>query len=124
MKKQYEITNSEFEIMQVLWRKKQCGLNEIINELSLNEEKNKNTTKTLIHRLVLKGAIESRKINGKEVIYIPKINESTFLAKESNNFIERFFNGNVHKLLLNFVEDEKVSKEELEHLIEILEDKK
>lgn len=120
MKEKYNITDSELEIMQILWREKQCGLNEIIEQLSTDEEKNKNTTKTLIHRLVLKGAIESKKTNGKEVVYIPKINEKKFLAKESNNFLKKFFGGNTEQLLLNFVEDKKVSKEELEKLIDIM----
>ena len=70
MQEKYNITDAELEIMQVLWKKKQCNLTTIIEELSNNEEKNKNTIKTLIHRLVQKGAIESRKVNTKEVVYI------------------------------------------------------
>lgn len=57
MQEKYNITDAELEIMQVLWKKKQCNLTTIIEELSNNEEKNKNTIKTLIHRLVQKGAI-------------------------------------------------------------------
>ena len=99
---------------------KQCILTTIIEELSNNEEKNKNTIKTLIHRLVQKGAIESRKVNTKEVVYIPKINEKKFLSKESNSFLKKFFNGSTERLLLNFVENKKVSKDELKRLIDVL----
>lgn len=123
MKEKYEITDAELEIMQVLWENKECNLAEIIEKLSVNEEKNKNTIKTLIHRLTQKGAIESKKINSKEVIYIPKISERKYIKKESNNFLDKVFNGNINKLLLNFVEDKKVSKEELQKLIDIMEDK-
>jgi len=121
MQKKYNITDAELEIMQVLWKKKQCNLTTIIEELSNNEEKNKNTIKTLIHRLVQKGAIESRKVNTKEVVYIPKINEKKFLSKESNSFLKKFFNGSTERLLLNFVENKKVSKDELKRLIDVLE---
>lgn len=55
MQEKYDITDAELEIMQVLWKKKQCNLMTIIEELSNNEEKNKNTIKTLIHRLVQNG---------------------------------------------------------------------
>ena len=123
MKEKYEITDAELEIMQVLWENKECNLAEIIEKLSVNEEKNKNTIKTLIHRLTQKGAIESKKINSKEVIYIPKVSEKKYIKKESNNFLNKVFNGNINKLLLNFVEDKKVSKEELQKLIDIMEDK-
>lgn len=124
MKKQYEITDAELEVMKVIWKKKECNLNTIVEGLSDKEEKNKNTIKTLIHRLLNKGTIESKKVNEKEVVYVSKITEKKFLEKESNNFIKKFFNGNTEKLLLNFVEDKKVSKEELEKLINILEEDK
>ena len=121
MNGQYEITEAELEIMQVLWKNKRGNLTTIMEELSKNEERNKNTIKTLIHRLIQKGAIESQKVNNKEVEYIPKINEKKFIAKESNSFLNKFFNGNTEKLLLNFVEDKKVTKNELQKLIDILE---
>lgn len=124
MNEQYEITEAELEIMQVLWKNKRGNLTTIMEELSKkskNEERNKNTIKTLIHRLIQKGAIESQKVNNKEVEYIPKINEKKFIAKESNSFLNKFFNGNTEKLLLNFVENKKVSKNELTKLIDILE---
>ena len=110
--------------MQVLWKNKRGNLTTIMEELSKkskNEERNKNTIKTLIHRLIQKGAIESQKVNNKEVEYIPKINEKKFIAKESNSFLNKFFNGNTEKLLLNFVENKKVTKNELQKLIDILE---
>ena len=113
MNEQYEITEAELEIMQVLWKNKRGNLTTIMEELSKkskNEERNKNTIKTLIHRLIQKGAIESQKVNNKEVEYIPKINEKKFIAKESNSFLNKFFNGNTEKLLLNFVENKKVTK--------------
>lgn len=124
MNEQYEITDAELEIMQVLWKNKRGNLTTIMEELSKkskNEERNKNTIKTLIHRLIQKGAIESQKVNNKEVEYIPKINEKKFIAKESNSFLNKFFNGNTEKLLLNFVENKKVTKNELQKLIDILE---
>ena len=123
MNEQYEITEAELEIMQVLWKNKRGNLTTIMEELSKkskNEERNKNTIKTLIHRLVQKGAIESRKVNTKEVVYIPKINEKKFLSKESNSFLKKFFNGSTERLLLNFVENKKVSKDELKRLIDVL----
>lgn len=121
MQEKYDITEAELEIMQVLWEDKQCNLTTVIEKLSSNEHKNKNTIKTLIHRLLQKGAITSKKINTREVVYVPKISEKKFLAKESNTFLKRFFKGNTEKLLLNFVEDKKVSKQELQKLLDILE---
>ena len=121
MENKYNITDAELEIMKELWENKQLSLNELTEKLNKKEPRNKNTIKTLIHRLIQKGAIESQKVNNKEVEYIPKINEKKFIAKESNSFLNKFFNGNTEKLLLNFVENKKVTKNELQKLIDILE---
>jgi len=81
MENKYNITDAELEIMKELWENKQLSLNELTEKLNEKEPKNKNTIKTLLYRLVQKGAIESRKINTKEVVYIPKINEKKFWKK-------------------------------------------
>lgn len=122
MQNKYEITDAELEIMKVLWHNKESSLIEIILNLSQDAERNKNTIKTLLHRLVLKGAVESKKINGKDVVYIPKISEKKFVSKESSSFLQKLFNGNAEKLLLNFIEDKKVTKEGLQRLIDILDE--
>ena len=50
MKDKYDITDSELEIMQVLWNNGNCGLAEIVAELDKTKKRNKNTVKTLLYR--------------------------------------------------------------------------
>lgn len=121
MSNKYDITDAELEIMQVLWKNKQCDLNGIIEELNSDTDKNRNTIKTLLRRLILKGSVESKKINGKETVYIPKVNKDKFLSNQNDSFLKKLYNGKTGNLLLNFVENKKVSKEELQKLIDILE---
>lgn len=121
MPDKYDITDAELEIMQVLWKNKQCDLNGIIEELNSDTDKNRNTIKTLLRRLILKGSVESKKINGKETVYIPKVNKDKFLSNQNDSFLKKLYNGKTGNLLLNFVENKKVSKEELQKLIDILE---
>lgn len=121
MKDKYDITDSELEIMQVLWNNGNCGLAEIVAELDKTKKRNKNTVKTLLYRLVDKGAVKSQKVNGQEFSYAPTITEKKYLSKANNSFLSKLYKGNVEKLLLNFVEDKTVSKEELQKLVNILE---
>lgn len=121
MKDKYDITDSELEIMQVLWNNGNCGLAEIVEELDKIKKRNKNTVKTLLYRLVDKGAVKSQKVNGQEFSYTPTITEKKYLSKANNSFLSKLYKGNVEKLLLNFVEDKTVSKEELQKLINMLE---
>lgn len=121
MQDKYEITDSELEIMQVLWSNGACGLTEIVEELDKTKIRNKNTVKTLIYRLVDKGAIKSKNSTSHGFIYSPNITEKKYLAKANNSFLKKLYKGNVEKLLLNFVEDKTVSKEELQKLVDMLE---
>lgn len=121
MQDKYDITDAELEIMQVLWENKQCDLNKIIEELNGETDKNRNTVKTLLRRLMLKGSVVSKKISGKETVYIAKVNKNKFLSNQNESFLKKLYNGNTGNLLLNFVENKKVSKEELQKLIDILE---
>ena len=119
MPNKYDITDAELEIMQVLWNNEECDLNSIIEELNGETVKNRNTVKTLLRRLILKGSVESRKINLKDTV--PKVEKEKFLSDQNDSFLKKLYNGKTGNLLLNFVENKKVSKEELQKLIDILE---
>ncbi len=121
MQDKYDITDAELEIMQVLWKNEQCDLNTIMDELNSDSDKNRNTIKTLLRRLILKGSVESKKLGIKDTVYVPKVKKEKFLANQNDNFLKKLYNGKMGNLLLNFVENKKVSKEELQHLIDILE---
>lgn len=121
MQDKYDITDAELEIMQVLWKEKECDLNKIMEVLNADSEKNKNTIKTLLRRLILKGSVQSKKIGLKETVYVPKVKQDKFLDNQNESFLNRLYNGSTGNLLLNFVENKKVSKEELKKLIDILE---
>ncbi len=121
MQDKYDITDAELEIMQVLWKNEQCDLNTILEELNSKTDKNKNTVKTLLRRLMLKGSVESQKIGAKDTVYVPKVEKDKFLSSQNDNFLKKLYNGKMGNLLLNFVENKKISKEELQKLIDILE---
>lgn len=120
MQDKYDITDAELEIMQVLWEYGQCDLNTILDKLNRKSDKNKNTIKTLLRRLMLKGSVESKKM-GLNTVYVPKVKKEKFLANENEYFLEKLYNGKMGNLLLNFVENKKVTKEERQRLIDILE---
>ncbi len=121
MPSKYDITDAELEIMQVLWEYGECDLNTMLEGLNSKSDKNRNTVKTLLRRLMLKGSVQSKKMGVKDTVYIPKVKKEKFLASENEHFLEKLYNGKMGNLLLNFVENKKVSKEERQRLIDILE---
>ena len=122
MKITEKITDAELEIMKVLWEKKSLTLNELVEELSKEEQKNKSTIKTLLYRLIDKKMVKSIEKNKKENEYKPLISEKKYLKSANENFLDKVYDGNVDHMLLNFVEDKKITKEEIEKLLKILDE--
>lgn len=122
MEDKYNITDAELEIMKILWENKQISLNQIMEELSKNKHKNKNTIKTLLYRLIEKGAVKSISKNKKENEFKAIISKEKYLRKANQSFLDKLYNGNTSNMLLNFVENKEISKDELKKLIEIIED--
>ena len=115
-----KITDAELEIMKVLWEEDNLTLNQIIDKLSSKEQKNKSTIKTLLYRLIDKGAVKSIEKNKKENEFKANISRKKYLKEENNVFLEKLYNGNIDNMLLNFVEDKKISKEKIQKLLDIL----
>lgn len=122
MKMTNQITDAELEIMKVLWEKKSLTLNELVEELSKEEPKNKSTIKTLLYRLIDKNIVKSVEKNKKENEYKPLILEKKYLKNANETFLEKLYDGNVNNMLLNFVEDKKITKEEIENLLNIIDE--
>ncbi len=115
-----QITDGELPIMKVLWEKGSATSPEIYEYME--GSKNKNTFKTLLLRLVQKGAVISEEINSRNYRYTPLITQDEYIAHTRKSFLEKAFNGSVQKMLLNFIKEEKVTKADLEKLMDMIEE--
>ena len=116
-----KISDSELEVMKILWEKGECTSPEIIEALSKSTDWGKTTIKTLISRLVSKGAVEQIKREGELYIYKVTVTEKEYKKSENENFITKLYKGSVNNMLLNFVEQKQISKDDLRRILEIIE---
>lgn len=118
MKKTPSISESEWEVMKVLWKRHPVAANEIIKELAAKEWHSK-TVKTLISRLVKKGVV-GFKSDGRTYLYRPLVKERDCIIEESQSFLDRLFGGSMAPMLAHFVDNKKLSKAEIGELEKIL----
>lgn len=116
-----KISDSELEIMKILWDKGVCTSFDIIEEIKKENDWNDSTIRTLMARLQSKGAIKITEKNGRVYSYIAVINENEYALKESKNLLQKFYNGSINNMLLNFTKQNELSKEELKSLIDMIE---
>ncbi len=122
MKKQLpHITNSELEVMKLLWNKEGPVTSAfIVNTLESTQKWNKSTVLTLITRLAEKGAIRIDGKQSRSFCYVPVVSEKEFTKDETRHFIQRLYGGRVRKLFAALCEDEELDEEEVEKLRQIL----
>lgn len=120
-KKNIRISENEWTIMKVLWNKSPAKAGEIINELS-SKDWNHRTIRTMLSRLVKKGALNFEQ-NGNIYIYTPAISMEECIREESRSFINRVFDGATTPMLAHFVKNTELTKEDIRELKAILRDK-
>lgn len=119
-----KISEAEWEVMKIFWSKTEpCTANEIVDALDGLSDWKPNTVKTLITRLVNKKALgfkEQRRI----YLYYPLVSQEDCVRAETKSFAKRVSGGALKPMLVTFLQDEKLSSDEIEELKRILEERK
>ncbi len=110
------LTKAEEQVMQLLWKLQQGFLKDIL-ENSPEPKPHSNTIATLLKILVEKGFVDYE-VQGRNNLYKPKISKSEYGKKSINQLVKGYFEGSPAKLVSQFVNDNKLSLEELETLLE------
>ena len=113
------ISETEWEIMRVCWSQSPRTAQEIIDELSAQDDWHPKTVKTLLNRLVKKRALGFQK-KGRAYLYQPLVAEQDCITAESESFLSRVFGGSLQPMLAHFVEHQKLSAREISELRKLL----
>ena len=119
MKKLPQISEAEYEVMKVIWKYAPINTNEITDKLLQCTDWSPKTIHTLIKRLAGKGAITHEK-QSRVFVYTPLIQEQDYLKQESDSFLNRYFNGNISAMVSAYLEDDELSKSDIEELRTLL----
>jgi BlaI family penicillinase repressor len=122
MKKMPRISESEWEVMKVLWETSPLTANEIVEVLSKRASWQRETIRTLINRLVQKKAVRFEK-KGRQYHYYPAVAETECIRAETQSFLRRFQADAIEPMLAALVEEERLSAEQIARLKEILDGK-
>lgn len=108
----------------MVWKRAPRLAQEIIEELAAGAHQwNPATVKTMLSRLVAKGALEFEQ-QGKRYLYSPAITEAECRTAQADSFLNRVFDGALSPMLAHFVQSRRLSQKELSALEKILRDHK
>ena len=107
--------------MQSLWDKNPMCAEDVIAALSDQQDWQEATVKTLLNRLLKKGAIRAEK-DGRRFLYSPVLKREQWINTESKGFLDRMFDGKIAPLVAHFSQQKKLSKQDLDELKRLVEE--
>jgi len=113
------ISEAEWRVMKILWAKSPLTANEVVDELSAATRWSDKTIKTLINRLTKKGALGFKR-QGRMYLYHPRVAEVDCARAEGRSFLKRVYGGALPPMLAAFLEEQRLSRSEIEELKRIL----
>jgi BlaI family penicillinase repressor len=117
------ISDSEWDVMEPIWEAGACTAAEVIRQLRATHDWNHSTIRTLLARLVEKGALEYE-VDGSRYIYRPAVSRRHCVRLQSRSFLEKAFGGDVGALLTHFVSEASLDRDQIEELHRLLDQKK
>ena len=119
----FKPTESELDILQILWDKGTATVREVHEELSKNKDSGYTTTLKLLQIMFEKGIV-SRDDSSKTHIYKPAISKERTQTQFLNKMIDTLFSGSSTQLVLQALGNQKASKVELDEIQKYLDNLK
>jgi BlaI family transcriptional regulator, penicillinase repressor len=119
MQKTIKPTESELEILQVLWQKKTATVREVHDELSKTRDIGYTTALKLLQIMFEKGLV-TRDDSSKTHIYIPAVTREKTQKQLVGKMINTLFSGSSTELVMQALGNQQTSKEELDEIQKML----
>ena len=118
-----QISDAEFEVMDVIWKYAPISTNEITDSLAKKKDWSPKTICTMLSRLEKKGVIVHEK-ESRVFVYTSCVKRDDYLAAESLTLADRFFDGAMKQMVVSFLDQRDLTPEDLDELQSILDKKR
>lgn len=108
--------------MEVLWARSPQATPEIVEQLAERKGWAPRTIRTLLARLVRKGAL-AVSLDGRRHVFRPRVDREASVRRESRSFLRRVFGGEPASMLISLVRQTELTSEQIRQLKAILEEK-
>ena len=116
-----QISDAEWDVMKIVWDHGPLTAGQIVQHLEHERDWAPRTVKTLLGRLVRKGAV-AMSADDKRYLYKAKVTREACRRQESRSFLSRVFDGAVAPALVHFIKSERLSADDIAQLRRILDE--
>ncbi|MBK9495670.1 MAG: BlaI/MecI/CopY family transcriptional regulator [Xanthomonadales bacterium] len=114
-----QISDAEAIVMDVLWANSPRSAEEVVAALSNAQDWQEATIKTLLNRLLNKGAVQAER-DGRRYLYSPVLRREDYVRSQSEGLLDRLFGGRLAPLVAQFSEQRGLKREDIAELRELL----
>jgi len=112
-----KIFDAEYKFMNIIWEHSPIPSTELVKVASRKLGWKKSTTYTVIRRLCERGAIK----NENSIVY-SLINREQVMRSETEEHLDKVYDGSLKLFFTAFLQKEKLSKDEVDELKKIIEE--
>lgn len=116
-----KLTAREEEVMQVLWALERAFVKDIIEQLP-EPRPHYNTVSTIVRLLEERGFV-AHKAYGNAHQYFPVVTKREYTRHFMGDVLANYFDNSLKRMVAFFAEEEKLSEEELQEIINLIEKK-
>lgn len=117
------ISDAEWLVMEAVWDGAPVAASEVLEALGPAQGWSEATVKTLLARLVKKGAARYER-DGKRYLYSPAVRREDCVRSEARSFADRLFGGRRSPMLAWFVRETPLTDDEIAELQALLDEKR
>lgn len=117
------ISDAEHAVMEILWSEAPLTASIVCDRLEGHQDWTLATVKTLLSRLLAKGALVAES-EGRKFLYRPLIARSDYVSGESKRLVDRLFGGRLSPLVAQMAAAETLSAQDISEIEALLREMK
>jgi predicted transcriptional regulator len=119
-----DLTETELRLMEVIWQKGKATVSEVVESVANPSGPAYNTVLTTLTILERKGYLRHTALKtGRAFVYHPVVSRRKAAGNAVGRLLGRFFGDSAEALILNLIEDKKLSESELKRVREMFKEK-
>lgn len=115
----YHLTKAEYNLMEIVWECEPIISRELVEKCAIKFQWKKSTTYTNLKKLV-----DKKMVLNCDSIVKALISKSEYETTQRKEIIKNYFSDSLPQFLLAFIQDEELSREEIQELEDIIDEYK
>ena len=116
-----QISEAESAVMDILWQRGTIYAEDVIAALAQTRDWQEPTIKTLLNRLLKKGALRAER-DGRRYRYTAVLQREDWMLRESEGLLDRLFGGRIAPLVAHFSDHSRLTPRDIAELKRLIED--